>query len=797
MREIVEQLRQEIQKRELSASQAASEIGTTVVSLRRHLDGNYVRSDSAAKYRRWLSGEWPTRSDREEPQESEQVEVPRIGPPKLVDVPPAGVEPFRVVDLFSGSGGLSLGFELDSSRSFDVTLAIEIEQPLVDNFNANAGKHSGRAPCVCADLSDFVNEAEILAFYLDHLTAEPGQDELRKALQRLPSGPLSRLQREVAQADAWFLQRFREIGPVGKQPSAPDVPGDALRQTSVVGFHRSLGLPVSSSSAASLPPFVWRGTDDAEPLLPKHPGTSSSDLRETFERLWAMELQNLRQRSEVRPGKGQLASSARRIGQFVEFVDRGGLDEVREVWLAWRSVRHSLRIRAFADPETLLCLRQLYGDGRQAKVILGGPPCQGFSRIGRGKIRSLREDGVQVHVDGESGDLRNKLLHGYVQFVSALSPDVFLFENVRHFKSLVKTPDGEFDAPGILAEAIHEISTDHLQYAVSHRIVDASEHNVPQTRERYIMCGVREGAVATGFDPAAWILDLPRTGAVPLKTALAGLGEAKLVGGSGKVRTVLSETTAVGKAAASSAEGQTFLDWVSVARDGQAGSTGRVEHTDAHHARAPRGDDAAWFRLMAPGTRWMDYRSDSAPTLARIVDLLDGIEEKLSSVDLPDPALCEETKAVKELIDGSLPLRLMLEQIGALPGEERHHLAVPTYLRKRDGNHGDWLARLDGERPCKTIVSHMAKDTYAYVHPSLPRTLSVREAARVQTFPDWFSFGSLSLVDAFKAVGNAVPPLLAAQMASRVAQVLWYSVEREGQTEPTAGEPRALAAAAG
>jgi site-specific DNA-cytosine methylase len=69
----------------------------------------------------------------------------------------------------------------------------------------------------------------------------------------------------------------------------------------------------------------------------------------------------------------------------------------------------------------------------------------------------------------------------------------------------------------------------------------------------------------------------------------------------------------------------------------------------------------------------------------------------------------------------------------------------------------------------------MAKDTYAYVHPSEPRTLSVREAARIQTFPDWFCFGGLGLVDAFRAVGNAVPPLLTYQFAGQVARLLWAS----------------------
>jgi site-specific DNA-cytosine methylase len=143
----------------------------------------------------------------------------------------------------------------------------------------------------------------------------------------------------------------------------------------------------------------------------------------------------------------------------------------------------------------------------------------------------------------------------------------------------------------------------------------------------------------------------------------------------------------------------------------------------------------------------------------------------------------EAVAGLAERIDGSLPIRLLLEAIKPDDAEEDHHLLTATYLSKREGNHGDWLARLAADRPAKTIVSHMAKDTYAYVHPWEERTLSVREAARIQTFPDWFSFGQMSLVDAFRAIGNAVPPLLSAQLASRVSQVLTTLEEARGATD--------------
>jgi hypothetical protein len=183
----------------------------------------------------------------------------------------------------------------------------------------------------------------------------------------------------------------------------------------------------------------------------------------------------------------------------------------------------------------------------------------------------------------------------------------------------------------------------------------------------------------------------------------------------------------------------------------------------------------------------MDYRCDESPTtnaLASHLDLLIEAATAVRMMESPPPALQrlaeldpEQVKELRKAVDGSLSIRLLLEGIPPLPGELQHHLLTPGYLAKREGNHGDWLARMDSEKPSKTIVSHMAKDTYAYVHPFTPRTLSVREAARVQTFPDWFRLRSLGLVDAFRIVGNAVPPLLSAQFAARAAELLAAGAE--------------------
>jgi site-specific DNA-cytosine methylase len=357
-------------------------------------------------------------------------------------------------------------------------------------------------------------------------------------------------------------------------------------------------------------------------------------------------------------------------------------------------------------------------------------------------------------------------MHQYVLFVSALAPEVFLFENVRHFQAVVRSEGIEFDAADILAESIEAVSARGLGYAVARKIVVASKHAVPQTRERFVMAGIRrdlDGALA-GMNAASWCLSLQVREPVPLQVALEGLPEplfanqANVSMGSRVIASCLPISLETATAA------DVYRSW-----------THSTTSVDGHLARPPRPDDSAFFGLMGPGKRWMDYRCDEAPTLKLLSQILTTLQASVAQEPTLAQKLGVDPRALETLassVDGSLTLRLLLESIQPAPGEEQHHLLTQTYLHKREGAHGDWLARMNASLPSKTVVSHMSKDTYAYVHPTVPRTLSVREAARVQSFPDDYKFGSVGLVDGFKVVGNAVPPLLSLQFAERVAKVL-------------------------
>lgn len=111
----------------------------------------------------------------------------------------------------------------------------------------------------------------------------------------------------------------------------------------------------------------------------------------------------------------------------------------------------------------------------------------------------------------------------------------------------------------------------------------------------------------------------------------------------------------------------------------------------------------------------------------------------------------------------------------------------PSLKRYRDDIFDDKYKRLDWDSVSRTITAHIAKDGYWYIHPEQDRTLTVREAARLQTFPDWFRFSGPPSA-AFRQIGNAVPvrlgyvlgeAILGALAARRRAQVSTATIAEE------------------
>ena len=91
--------------------------------------------------------------------------------------------------------------------------------------------------------------------------------------------------------------------------------------------------------------------------------------------------------------------------------------------------------------------------------------------------------------------------------------------------------------------------------------------------------------------------------------------------------------------------------------------------------------------------------------------------------------------------------------------------------KRRDGIFKDKYFKLQSNKICKTITSHMKFDCNMYIHPTQARGLTPREAARVQSFPDdYFFTGTLS--QCYSQIGNAVPPLLSNFLCQGIEKIL-------------------------
>jgi DNA (cytosine-5)-methyltransferase 1 len=105
-------------------------------------------------------------------------------------------------------------------------------------------------------------------------------------------------------------------------------------------------------------------------------------------------------------------------------------------------------------------------------------------------------------------------------------------------------------------------------------------------------------------------------------------------------------------------------------------------------------------------------------------------------------------------------------------GPETKYSDLPERLRRyRSDIFDDKYKRLEWGRVSRTITAHIAKDGYWYIHPAQDRTLTVREAARIQTFPDHFRFAGTPTA-AFRQIGNAVPPYLGRAVGAAVRDAL-------------------------
>ena len=303
-------------------------------------------------------------------------------------------------------------------------------------------------------------------------------------------------------------------------------------------------------------------------------------------------------------------------------------------------------------------------------LIVGGPPCQAYSLIGRSCEKNRMK-----------GDHRNYLYVQYAEFLKRYKPKLFVFENVL---GLLSSKD---NSGALYFDQMLKLFR-HIGYSIEYRVLSCEEYGVPQSRKRIIIIG--QLGKAQGFFP-----ELEKSPSqITIGQLFRDLPEIK--SGEGTISAIKLKKKA--------------CKWLydSNIRNDNVPLT-------FHQARQNNQQDLEIYQIAA--TLWADKK-----------------------------------------------IRLEYNQ---LPDRLKTHQQRNSFLDR-------FKVVADNLKHSHTIVAHIAKDGHYYIHPDVNqnRSISPREAARIQTFPDDYFFESVSgkpsRTAAYKQIGNAVPVLLAEKIAKKL-----------------------------
>ena len=402
--------------------------------------------------------------------------------------------------------------------------------------------------------------------------------------------------------------------------------------------------------------------------------------------------------------------------------------------------------------------------GAEDWVLIGGPPCQAYSIAGRS--RNVGKE----NYDPEK-DEKQTLYLEYLQVIANHWPAVFIMENVKGLLSATLKNQGIFER--ILEdlesplEALaregrrvtgkkrtHSYKLYSINKGQSNNllgipeaasfVVRAEEHGIPQARHRVIILGIRED-----IDKEPGCLAI-----VP------EVDVGKTIEGLPRVRSGISRRE------------DSYESWSSAIREAQvkrwlvksARSIGGTELKDIlidaiDRLSCPRADRGGEFIACEPS---IEHEKNWF------------IDPKLGGVCNHHTRTHMRTDLHRYLYAACFAkLKKTSPQLSDFPKDlHPRHKNVSKAIE--EGGHFDDRFRVQRkDRTATTITSHIAKDGHYYIHydPTQCRSLTVREAARIQTFPDNYFFCG-NRTSQYGQVGNAVPPLLAREIAQIVAKLL-------------------------
>lgn len=366
-------------------------------------------------------------------------------------------------------------------------------------------------------------------------------------------------------------------------------------------------------------------------------------------------------------------------------------------------------------------------------IVIGGPPCQAYSQIGRAKLRSLGEN--RIHTN----DSRGFLFEDFLRYVFELNAKVVVMENVPE-----ATNYGGLNVPQHVCEILEDNN-----YEAYWTILNAADYGVPQVRKRVFVLAIRKD-IEHKFD-------------LPQPTHRAPYGKSR----SNEMKFTKFEELKNFRPPNKTTDD--LLNWVSV---GEAISDLPILFPNSKSR----------YKLNKLNI-YMDYRTEPQNSYQRLMRSWCGEEESAVSghgyrKTLRDFPIFERMAEGEDFRRASEIADLLLIEACSANGVNQHEneeeysklkkKIVPPYDREKF--YTKWR-RLKSDEPSHTVVAHLNTDTYSHIHPWEARGISVREAARLQSFPDGFLF-QCSMGDAYKQIGNAVPPLLSIAIANTMKENL-------------------------
>ncbi len=418
----------------------------------------------------------------------------------------------------------------------------------------------------------------------------------------------------------------------------------------------------------------------------------------------------------------------------------------------WRAAEaEALNLELGTDTARDILRPRLEGLKGRRTIVIGGPPCQAYSLVGRsrnlGRVDYIPEQ-----------DERHFLYEEYIRTLEGLAPAAFVMENVKGLLS--STVNGSLIGNRIIAD-LRKTCSEYGGYRLfplgnleprlleapelSDFVIQAEDHGVPQARHRLIIIGVRAD-LCDGLD---------------LTTLLTLEGQDPVSASS-----VLSSLPAL-RSGLSRGE-DSYESWRTVLRKQML----LVEKAITKKDKALK--EECRRLICLEGERKRALKRAKMPRSKMANHTPDLLREWIVDPLLEDTANHETRGHMAEDLGRYFFASAYARVHGTSPkaGDYPEKLA-PDHANWQSGKFADRFRVQLEDRPSTTITSHISKDGHYYIHPDplQCRSLTVREAARLQTFPDNYLFLG-NRTQQYVQVGNAVPPFLARQIAEVLSRAL-------------------------